>query len=251
MIFHPRDPSYRAARRRDFLRRVRRDRRRPARARPRSSPRAAATGRERLATATARRSSLRYAGEPGDPPDLRRHPADRLRPRARGRARSSSTTGRTTSGRTSRSRTSGGVRRRGQGRDLLQHGGGDPEDPDGTGRRSTSSSRRRRTCPKMVAAKLVQPLNHDYLPNLDEHLADAPRPVLRQGSQYSVPYAVYHTGIGWRTDLLPFELEELAVAPTRTSLLGRRLPGRGRASTTCTGTRSRSGCTAPTLTQPT
>jgi spermidine/putrescine transport system substrate-binding protein len=56
--------------------------------------------------------------------------------------------------------------------------------------------------PKLIAAKLLQPLNRDYLPNLEEHIW--PRlvdPYYDQGSRYTVPYVVYETGIGWRTDL--------------------------------------------------
>jgi spermidine/putrescine transport system substrate-binding protein len=62
----------------------------------------------------------------------------------------------------------------------------------------------------LVAAGLIQPLNHDYIPNLEANiiptLAD---PWYDKGSQYSVPYTVYHTGIGWRYDLLPLEVEEV------------------------------------------
>jgi spermidine/putrescine transport system substrate-binding protein len=55
--------------------------------------------------------------------------------------------------------------------------------------------------PKYVAGRLLQPLNHDYLPNLEANvwpvLAD---PYYDAGSRYSVPYTIYHTGIAWRTD---------------------------------------------------
>src|SRR5215210_8403441 len=55
--------------------------------------------------------------------------------------------------------------------------------------------------PKFVAGKLLQPLNHDYLPNLKKNvwpmLAD---PYYDKGSRYTVPYTVYLSGIGWRTD---------------------------------------------------
>jgi spermidine/putrescine transport system substrate-binding protein len=54
---------------------------------------------------------------------------------------------------------------------------------------------------KAVAGELVQPLNHEYLPNLAANvwpaLAD---PFYDGGSLYSVPYTVYQTGIGWRID---------------------------------------------------
>jgi spermidine/putrescine transport system substrate-binding protein len=63
--------------------------------------------------------------------------------------------------------------------------------------------------PKMVAAKLSQPLNHDYLPNLQNIWPTLRDPFYDKGSRYSVPYAVYHTGIGWRYDLLPLEVEDV------------------------------------------
>ena len=57
--------------------------------------------------------------------------------------------------------------------------------------------------PVAVSAGLIQPLNHDYLPNLDANvwpqLAD---PYYDQGSRYSAPYVMYSTGIGWRNDMV-------------------------------------------------
>jgi spermidine/putrescine transport system substrate-binding protein len=56
--------------------------------------------------------------------------------------------------------------------------------------------------PKLVAGKLLKPLNRDYLPNLEAtiwpQLVD---PYYDVGSRYTVPYAVYETGLGWRTDI--------------------------------------------------
>lgn len=53
-----------------------------------------------------------------------------------------------------------------------------------------------------VAAQLIQPVNHDYLPNLEANvwpqLAD---PYYDKGSRYTVPYVTYTTGIAWRTDM--------------------------------------------------
>jgi spermidine/putrescine transport system substrate-binding protein len=55
--------------------------------------------------------------------------------------------------------------------------------------------------PKFVAGKLLQPLNHDYLPNLKKNVWPMlASPYYDQGSRYTVPYTVYLTGIGWRTD---------------------------------------------------
>jgi spermidine/putrescine transport system substrate-binding protein len=60
--------------------------------------------------------------------------------------------------------------------------------------------------PKFAAAKLLQPLNHDYLPNLEANvwpkLVD---PHYDVGSRYTVPYVVYLTGMGWRVDMAEIE----------------------------------------------
>lgn len=56
--------------------------------------------------------------------------------------------------------------------------------------------------PKVVAGKLIQPLNQDYLPNLANVWPQLADPFYDEGSQYTVPYVVYPTGIGWRTDLV-------------------------------------------------
>lgn len=57
---------------------------------------------------------------------------------------------------------------------------------------------------RLVAGKLVQPLNLSYIPNLKANVW--PRlqdPWYDQRSRYTVPYTVYSTGIGWRADKLP------------------------------------------------
>jgi spermidine/putrescine transport system substrate-binding protein len=53
---------------------------------------------------------------------------------------------------------------------------------------------------KLVAAKLIQPLNHSYLPNLRNVWPELQDPFYDQGSRYSVPYLTWKTGIGYRTD---------------------------------------------------
>jgi len=55
---------------------------------------------------------------------------------------------------------------------------------------------------RAVAGKLVQPLDHHYLPNLKNVWASLESPFYDVGSRYSVPYTVYTTGITWRTDKL-------------------------------------------------
>ena len=54
---------------------------------------------------------------------------------------------------------------------------------------------------KAVAGKLVQPLNHSYLPNLRANVwPSLASPYYDVGSRYTVPYVVYTTGISWRRD---------------------------------------------------
>ncbi len=65
---------------------------------------------------------------------------------------------------------------------------------------------------RLVAGKLLQPLNLDYIPNLKANvwpwLAD---PWYDRGSRYTVPYTVLSTGIAWRADKLPgFDPSKLA-----------------------------------------
>ena len=56
----------------------------------------------------------------------------------------------------------------------------------------------------LVAGKLIQPLNLDYVPNLRKNVWKMLQsPWYDVGSQYTVPYTVFSTGIGWRNDFLP------------------------------------------------
>lgn len=65
---------------------------------------------------------------------------------------------------------------------------------------------------ELVAGKIVQPINHSYIPNLAANVwTSLQNPWYDQGSRYSVPYTVYTTGIGWRADKLPgFNPDKLA-----------------------------------------
>jgi len=53
---------------------------------------------------------------------------------------------------------------------------------------------------RTVAGKLIQPLNHSYLPNLKNVWPQLQSPFYDVHSRYSVPYTVYTTGIAWRKD---------------------------------------------------
>jgi spermidine/putrescine transport system substrate-binding protein len=53
---------------------------------------------------------------------------------------------------------------------------------------------------RSVVAKLIKPLNHDYIPNLKNCWPSLQDPFYDQGSRYTVPYTTYATGILWRND---------------------------------------------------
>lgn len=65
---------------------------------------------------------------------------------------------------------------------------------------------------RLVVGKLLQPINHSYIPNLSANVwPSLQSPWYDVGSRYSVPYTVYTTGIGWRADKLPeFDPSKLA-----------------------------------------
>jgi len=53
---------------------------------------------------------------------------------------------------------------------------------------------------RLAAGKVLQPLNKDYVPNLANMWEAFQDPFYDVGAQYTVPYTVYTTGIGYRTD---------------------------------------------------
>ena len=53
---------------------------------------------------------------------------------------------------------------------------------------------------RLAFGKILQPLNNDYIPNLKNVWPALQDPFYDRGSQYTVPYTVYTTGIGYRTD---------------------------------------------------
>ncbi|MEA2556930.1 MAG: spermidine/putrescine transport system substrate-binding protein [Actinomycetota bacterium] len=56
---------------------------------------------------------------------------------------------------------------------------------------------------KLISSKLLQPLNQDYIPNLPANVWDTYQdPFYDAGWQYTVPYTIYTTGIGYRTDVI-------------------------------------------------
>jgi spermidine/putrescine transport system substrate-binding protein len=55
---------------------------------------------------------------------------------------------------------------------------------------------------QLVESKLIQPLNHSYLPNISQAWPDFTNPFYDLGWQYTVPYTIYTTGMSWRKDLV-------------------------------------------------
>jgi spermidine/putrescine transport system substrate-binding protein len=57
---------------------------------------------------------------------------------------------------------------------------------------------------RLAVGKLLSPLNLDYIPNLEANVwPTLVNPWYDYGSQYTVPYTIYTTGIGWRADKMP------------------------------------------------
>jgi spermidine/putrescine transport system substrate-binding protein len=56
---------------------------------------------------------------------------------------------------------------------------------------------------QLIESKLIQPLNHSYIPNISQAWPDFANPFYDQGWRYTVPYTIYTTGISWRKDLVP------------------------------------------------
>ena len=54
---------------------------------------------------------------------------------------------------------------------------------------------------RLVAAELLQPLNHSYLSNFGNVIEGLRDPYYDVGAQYTTPYIIYSTGIGYRTDM--------------------------------------------------
>ncbi len=56
---------------------------------------------------------------------------------------------------------------------------------------------------RLVTGKLVQPMNHSYIPNIKNVWPSFTNPWYDQEWRYTVPYTIYTTGIGWRNDQVP------------------------------------------------
>jgi len=61
-----------------------------------------------------------------------------------------------------------------------------------------------------VAGKLLKPVNLDYIPNLKKNVwPQLQSPFYDVESRYTVPYTIYSTGIGWRSDKVKEDISHL------------------------------------------
>jgi spermidine/putrescine transport system substrate-binding protein len=56
---------------------------------------------------------------------------------------------------------------------------------------------------QLVEGKMIQPLNHSYIPNITQAWPDFRNPFYDGKWRYTVPYTIYTTGISWRKDKVP------------------------------------------------
>lgn len=59
---------------------------------------------------------------------------------------------------------------------------------------------------KLVSGGFLRPLNHSYIPNISQVWPQFTNPFYDQQWRYTVPYTIYTTGIGWRTDKVPEDI---------------------------------------------
>jgi spermidine/putrescine transport system substrate-binding protein len=62
---------------------------------------------------------------------------------------------------------------------------------------------------RLVAARLIRPLNHSYISNISNLWPAFENPWYDQQWRYTVPYTVYTTGIGWRSDKVTTDIAGL------------------------------------------
>jgi spermidine/putrescine transport system substrate-binding protein len=62
---------------------------------------------------------------------------------------------------------------------------------------------------RLVNGGLLRPLNHSYIPNIKNVWPSFTNPWYDQEWRYTVPYTIYTTGIGWRTDQVPADIGAL------------------------------------------
>jgi spermidine/putrescine transport system substrate-binding protein len=62
---------------------------------------------------------------------------------------------------------------------------------------------------RLVNGDLLRPLNHSYIPGISNVWPNFTNPWYDGEWRYTVPYTIYTTGIGWRTDQVPEDIAAL------------------------------------------
>jgi len=62
---------------------------------------------------------------------------------------------------------------------------------------------------KLATGGLIQPLNHSYIPNVEENIWPEAWDFYDVGRQYTAPYTMYSTGIAWRNDLVSDDIGDM------------------------------------------
>lgn len=63
---------------------------------------------------------------------------------------------------------------------------------------------------RLVTGGLLRPLNHSYLTNISNVWPSFTNPWYDQEWRYTVPYTIYTTGMGWRSDQVPADIASLS-----------------------------------------
>jgi spermidine/putrescine transport system substrate-binding protein len=77
---------------------------------------------------------------------------------------------------------------------------------------------------QLIESKLVQPLNHSYIPNITQAWPDFANPFYDRGWQYTTPYTIYTTGMSWRKDLVhenPYAMKNAWAMPWQAKYRGK------------------------------
>jgi len=77
---------------------------------------------------------------------------------------------------------------------------------------------------QLIESKLIQPVNHSYLPNITQEWPDFSNPFYDQGWRYTVPYTIYTTGMAWRKDYVhenPYAMRNAWAMPWQAKYKGK------------------------------
>jgi spermidine/putrescine transport system substrate-binding protein len=77
---------------------------------------------------------------------------------------------------------------------------------------------------QLIESKLIQPINHSYLPNITQTWPDFQNPFYDRGWKYTVPYTIYTTGISWRKDYVhenPYTMQNPWAMPWQSKYKGK------------------------------